>query len=108
MAARRPYQGGKKLNFGQFSHSGYNPTMHELISVVSFFLGIPLFIIGWVMSIVAVKRLGTQWMLGMIFVFPITIVLLSLIHWHRAKKPLLVTVIGTILVLITLYYVPEQ
>lgn len=81
--------------------------MHELISVVAFFSGIPLFIIGWVMSIIAARKLNLQWMLAMVFVFPVTLTLLALVHWHRAKKPLLVTAIGTVLILITLYYVPE-
>lgn len=82
--------------------------MHELISVVTFFLGIPLFIIGWVMSIVVARRLGTQWVLGIVFAFPIALITMALVHWHRAKRPLLVTVIGTALILVTLYYVPEQ
>lgn len=82
--------------------------MHELISVVAFFAGIPLFIIGWVMSIVTARRLSTQWVFGMIFVFPIALVMMALVHWHRTKRPLLVTVIGTVLILVTLYYVPEQ
>lgn len=82
--------------------------MHELISVVAFFSGIPLFIIGWVMSIVSAKKLNTQWVVGMVLVFPATLTLLALIHWSRAKKPLLITIIGTVLILVTLYYVPEQ
>lgn len=30
--------------------------MHELISVVAFFSGVPLFIIGWVMSVIAARK----------------------------------------------------
>lgn len=82
--------------------------MHELISVIAFFSGIPLFIIGLVMSVVAAKKLGTPWAIGMVFAFPITLTLMALIHWKRAKKPLFITVIGTALILVTLYYVPEQ
>ena len=80
--------------------------MQELISVVAFFTGIPLFIIGWVMSIVAAKKLNTPWVLGMVLVFPVTLSMLALVHWQRAKNPLLVTLIGTTLIFITLYYVP--
>jgi len=35
--------------------------MHELISVVAFFSGVPLFIIGWVMSVVAALILVTAY-----------------------------------------------
>jgi hypothetical protein len=82
--------------------------MHELISVVAFFAGVPIFIIGWVMSIVAAKQFGTKWIVGMVLLFPVTLLLLVLIHWGPAKKPLLFTVIGTLLILVTIYYVPEQ
>ena len=70
--------------------------MHELISVVAFFSGVTIFIIGWVMSVVAAKNFGTKWIVGMILAFPITLLLLVLIHWGSAKKPLLFTVTGTV------------
>lgn len=82
--------------------------MHELISVVAFFSGVPIFIIGWVMSVVAAKKYGAKWIIGMVLAFPVTLLLLVLIHWGPAKKPLLFTVIGTALILVTIYYVPEQ
>ena len=82
--------------------------MHELISVVAFFSGVPLFIIGWVMSVIAARKFGTKWVVGMVLAFPVTLMLLVLIHWGSAKKPLLVTIIGTALILVTAYYLPEQ
>ena len=85
--------------------------MHELISVVpvvAFFTGIPLFIIVWVASVVAARKFGTKWVVGMVLAFPVTLLLLVLIHWGPAKKPLLITVIGVVLLLVTAYYVPEQ
>ena len=82
--------------------------MHELISVVAFFSGVPLFIIGWVMSVIAARKFGTKWVVGMVLAFPVTLMLLVLIHWGSAKKPLLVTIIGTALILVTVYYIPGQ
>ena len=82
--------------------------MHELIAVVALFTGVPLFIIGWVMNVVAARKFGTKWVVGMVLAFPIALMLLVLIHWGPAKKPLLVTVIGAALILVTAYYVPEQ
>lgn len=81
--------------------------MHELISVVAFFSGVPLFIIGWVMSVVAARKFGTKWVVGMVLVFPIALVLLLLIHGGAAKKPLIFTVIGAALLLVMWYYIPE-
>ena len=89
--------------------SRYNHAMNdELISVIAFFAGVPLFLIGWSMSVIAAKRLNTRWLLGMIFALPVTLPLLALVHWQRAKLPLLVSSIGSILILITLYYLGEQ
>ena len=82
--------------------------MDELIAVVAIFTGIPLIIIGWVMSIVAARQFGMKWVVGIVLVFPIALILLVLIHGGPAKKPLLVTVIGAALILVTAYYVPEQ
>lgn len=82
--------------------------MHELISVVAIFSGIPLFIIGWVMSIVAARKFGAKWVVGMVLAFPVTLMTLVLVHWRQARKPLLVTIIGTALIFVTAYYVPEQ
>ena len=82
--------------------------MHELISVVAFFIGIPILIIGWVMSVVAAKKFGTKWIVGMVLAFPFTLFLLLLIHGGAAKKPLLFTIIGVALIMVTVYYVPDQ
>jgi hypothetical protein len=82
--------------------------MHELISVVAFFSGVPLLIIGWVMSIIAAKKYGTKWVIGMVLIFPVTLLMLLLIHGGAAKKPLIFTVIGVILIFVTVYYIPEQ
>ncbi len=81
--------------------------MHELISVIAIFTGIPLFIIGWVMSVITARKFGTKWVVGMVLVFPVALMLLVLIHWGSAKKPLLVTIIGVALLLVTAYYIPE-
>jgi len=81
--------------------------MHELISVVAIFTGIPLLVIGWVMSVIAARKFGIIWVVGMVLVFPAALTLLVLIHWEQAKKPLLITIIGVALLLVTAYYVPE-
>ena len=44
----------------------------------------------------------------MVLAFPVTLMLLVLIHWGSAKKPLLVTIIGTALILVTVYYISGQ
>jgi len=81
--------------------------MHELIPVIAFFTGIPLFIIGWVMSVIAARKFGTKWVVGMVLIFPVAVMMLVLIHWGSAKKPLLITTIGLALILVTAYYIPE-
>jgi len=81
--------------------------MHELIAVVALFTGIPLFVIGWVMSVIAARKFGTKWVVGMVLVFPVALMMLVLIHWRPAKKPLLITIIGVALLLVTVYFVSE-
>jgi len=79
----------------------------ELIFIVSVFAGIPIFLVGWSMSIIAAKRLNTRWVLGMVFALPVTLPILALVHWHRAKLPFFVSSIGSALVLIAWYYVGQ-
>ena len=82
--------------------------MDELIAVVAIFTGIPLIIIGWVMSIVAARQFGMKWVVGIVLVFPIALMLLVLIHWGPSKKSLLVTIIGVVLILVAATFAPEQ
>jgi hypothetical protein len=76
----------------------------ELIFILSVFSGIPIFLIGWTMSIIAAKRLNALWVLGMVFALPVTLPILALVHWQRAKLPLFVSSIGSALILTAWYY----
>ena len=82
--------------------------MHEMISVIALFFGVPLFITGWIWSIVAAKKTRIEWVVGMVLLFVITLPLFAMVHWNYAKKPLLVTSIGTLLIMLTMYYVPAE
>lgn len=82
--------------------------MHEMISVVALFFGIPLFLTGWIWGIVAARNTRVEWVVGMTLLFPATLPLFAMVHWAHAKWPLLLTIIATALIMLTMYYVPAQ
>ncbi len=78
----------------------------ELIALSAFSLGIPMFIIGWIWSIVVAKQINTGWMLGNILLLPILV--FTLVHWHKARKPFYLTSAGLVLIIVTLLLIPDS
>jgi hypothetical protein len=76
----------------------------ELIFILSVFAGIPIYLAGWSISIIAAKRLNTRWVPDMVFALPVTLPILALVHWQHAKLPFLVSSIDPALVLTAGYY----
>jgi hypothetical protein len=81
--------------------------MNELFALLSFAVGIPLLIIGYIMGIIAVKHMELSWRIGMVLAFPFAMPLLALIHWQRAKKPFIYSTVGILLILYTLINIPD-
>lgn len=82
--------------------------MNELIALLTFATGIPLVVIGYIMSIIAVREMKLSWKFGMILGFPFALPFLALIHWQQAKKPFIYACTGCLLILFTLLNVPNQ
>lgn len=81
--------------------------MNELLALLSFAAGIPLLVIGYIMAIIAVKRMKTSWRVGMVLAFPIALPFFALIHWPRAMKPFIYSTMGILLILYTLLNIPD-
>ena len=81
--------------------------MNELLALISFAFGVPLLIIAYIMSILAVKEMDKSWFTGMILAFPLALPFFALIHWHRAKKPFIFATISIFLILFTWLSIPD-
>lgn len=82
--------------------------MNELIATLTFAIGVPLLVAGYIMSIIAVKRMKPAWKFGMVLGFPLALPFFALIHWPRARKPFTYSTIGIMLIMFTLLSIPDQ
>jgi hypothetical protein len=80
--------------------------MTGLIAVIAFFLGIPMFFIGWIWSVVVARQVSSGWMIALLLLLPAP--LFALMHWGEAKKPFWVMSIGALLIVLTLLLTPEN
>jgi len=80
--------------------------MAEIYTVIAFFAGLPLLLVGWIWSIVVAKDVNARWLLAMIFVFVLALPAFSLLYWQRVKWPFMITTLGMVLLLGTLIVVP--
>ena len=81
--------------------------MNELLAVISFAFGLPLLMIAYIMSIIAVNKMDKSWLFGMILAFPLALPFFTLIHWHRAKKPFFYFTVAVLLLIFTWLSIPD-
>ena len=81
--------------------------MNDLIALLTFAAGIPLLVIGYILSIIAVRRSHIKWRIGMVLAFPLALPLFALIDWQRGKKPFFYSTAGILLILYTWLSIPN-
>ena len=63
------------------------------------YIGLAIFIIGGIGTLVAAFRVSVWWFLGCLIFSPISLLFLIL-HWQDAKNPFFLQILGFVLVLI--------
>lgn len=79
--------------------------MAELYTFFAFFIGVPLFVIAWIWSLVVAKRSSTKWLLVMLFLPVLAVTGFALIHWQKGKGPFLLTLLSVSMLLGTLFII---
>ena len=55
-------------------------------------------VVGWLWSMYEAEKVNKGWLAAMAFFFVIALPIFSFKHWDRAKRPVIVTVIGLALI----------
>ena len=82
--------------------------MAEMLALLTFFVGIPLLIIGWIWSCVIAKRINNRWFIGMLLppTFFFTLPFITILHWQKIKWPFVLTSIAMVILIVTWLAVP--
>lgn len=78
-----------------------------IASILLFFLGLAIWAVGFVWSLVLGKRQSVLWLWGMVPVWILTYPVFVAMHWSIAKRNLAVILIGVALVCLGLYLAPS-
>jgi hypothetical protein len=81
--------------------------MAELLTLLAFFVGIPLLITGWIWSCVVAKSINQRWFVFMWLLFPFTLPVTPLFHWQKIKWPFVTTTIAMLILLSTWWVLPD-
>lgn len=74
------------------------------MEIILQFLGLGIFVIGGILFLIEAFKTSLIWVLGCIFLAPVTIFYLAF-HWANAKRPFAIQMVG-LLVLLAGTYVP--
>ncbi len=71
--------------------------MLPLIGFIALVLGSVLGIAGWIMGMLAARKVHGGWLLGVFLFFVLVFPVFAIKHWALARRPLLVFVAGLVL-----------
>ncbi len=63
------------------------------------YLGLAIFVIGGIGTLIAAFKTSLLWGLGCLFISPISLIFL-IVHWNVAKNPFFLQLVGCILLII--------
>jgi hypothetical protein len=78
------------------------------MSQLVFQAGIAITLLGWAWMLVIAQRLSMGWFFAMLFLFPIAAPCLAFQHWGIARLPFIITIIGAVVLYLTVQAVLGQ
>jgi hypothetical protein len=71
----------------------------DTVVLMSMFLGVFLGLMGWVWCLIVAGKVHLGWVVGMFLMSVIVCPWFAIKHWDRAKRPFIVWLIGSVLIL---------
>lgn len=88
--------------------SGLLEASSAIASILLFFLGLAIWAVGFIWSLVLAKRKSALWLWGMVPVWILTYPVFVATHWFAAKRNLAVVLLGIGLVCLGVYLAPSR
>ena len=87
---------------------GLLEALSAVASILLLFVGMAIWAVGFIWSLVLGKRQSVLWLWGMVPVWILTYPVIVAMHWSLAKRNLAVTLLGIALVCLGVYFAPSK
>ncbi len=80
----------------------------DTLIVSGMLIGVCLGVVGWIWSMIVAGKIHVGWVLGMLIASVITVPWFAIKYWDKAKRPFIVWIIGSTLLLGSMLMLPSK